>query len=57
MNLRLGMISDLHARKNKWCMQCKLIQKIMEFFLSNQVDAVIDLGDHIDGTSCAETKN
>ncbi|MDD3655494.1 MAG: metallophosphoesterase [Atribacterota bacterium] len=54
MNLKLGMISDLHARKNKWFMQRKLIQQIMEFFISRQVDAVIDLGDRIEGTSCLE---
>ncbi|MFZ2330971.1 MAG: metallophosphoesterase [Atribacterota bacterium] len=54
MNIKLGIISDLHVRKNTWFIQQRLINNIMEFFTKKQVDAVINMGDHLDGDSPIE---
>lgn len=54
MKLKLGIFSDLHVRMNNWQYARRIINEMMEFFKSRQVNALIDLGDRIEGSSCSE---
>ena len=51
MKTTLGIFGDLHAGLDNWKYKRTLVCSMMKFFKSRQVDAVLDLGDRIQGHS------
>lgn len=51
MKYTLGIFGDLHAGLDDWKYKRTLVRSMMEFFKNRKVDAVLDLGDRIEGHS------
>jgi len=51
MKYTLGIFGDLHAELDDWKYKRTLVRSMMEFFKNRKVDAVLDLGDRIQGHS------
>jgi Icc-related predicted phosphoesterase len=54
MKLTLGIFGDLHAGLENWKYKRMLVCSMMDFFKSRQIDAVLDLGDRVEGHSRLE---